>query len=132
MRISADLPLLSDTERSCLERYLDLLVETFGDRLLEVSVYGSVARGEPWPQGIPIRSDLDLMVLTSEPVRKEVENSLVDATMPLFLECGRQLGPAFKTPGELTHPKSEGAAEFFSQFRRDAIKLYDASRRLRQ
>jgi hypothetical protein len=52
--------------------------------------------------------------------------------MPLFLECGRQLGPAFKTPGELTHPKSDGAAEFFGQFRRDAIKLYDASRRLRQ
>ena len=132
MSVPAELPLLSESERSCLERYLDLLVERLGERLLEVSVYGSVARAEPWPHGMPIRSDLDLMVITSEPVPKDVADALVDATMPLFLECGRQLGPVFKTQDELAHPKSERAAEFFRQFRRDAILVYDTSRRLRQ
>jgi predicted nucleotidyltransferase len=132
MRLAADLPLLSQAERSCLDRYLDLLVERLGEDLLEVSAYGSVARAEPWPRGMPIRSDLDLMVITCEPVPTDLADELVDETMPLFLECGRQLGPVFKTPDELAHPKSERAAEFLRQFRRDAIPLYDASRRLRQ
>jgi predicted nucleotidyltransferase len=116
---------LNATERSCLERYLDFLVQTLGDRLLEVSAYGSVARGEPWPRGMQIRSDLDLMVITSEPVPRNVVEALVDATMPLFLECGRQLGPVFKTPTELAYPKSGREAEFFKQFRQDAVPLYD-------
>jgi predicted nucleotidyltransferase len=124
VRIAAELPLLSDVERSCLERYLDLLAEQLGASLLEIAVYGSVARGEPWPRGIPIRSDLDLMVVTSDPVPKELADELVDATMPLFLECGRQLGPVFKTPHELAHPETERAAEFVRQFRRDAIVVY--------
>jgi predicted nucleotidyltransferase len=126
VRLDVELPLLSEAERSCLERYVDLLIERLGERLLEVSVYGSVARGEPWPQGMAIRSDLDLMVITSEPVPKGVADGLVDATMPLFLECGRQLGPVFKTADELAHPKSERAAEFFRQFRRDSVPLYRA------
>jgi predicted nucleotidyltransferase len=128
----AELPALSEAERSTLERYLDLLVETLGERLLEVSVYGSVARGESWPPGMPIRSDLDLMVVTSEPVPAETQTRLLDATMPLFLESGRQLGPVFRTPDELEHPKAAAMAEYLEQFRRDAIVLYDASRRLRQ
>jgi predicted nucleotidyltransferase len=125
MRLSADLPLLSEPERSCLEQYLDLLLETLGEQLLEVSVYGSVARAESWPGGMPIRSDLDLMVVTAEPVSADQAATLVDATMPLFLEAGRQLGPVFKTPGELAHPKTGHAAEFFRRFRRDAIQVYE-------
>jgi predicted nucleotidyltransferase len=137
VRIAAELPLLTGPERSCLERYLDVLVDTLGDDLLEVHVYGSVARGESWPAGMPIRSDLDLLVVTSEPVLQGVVAQLVDATMPLFLECGRQLGPVFRTHADLEHPKTERAAEFLRQFRRDAIPVYEsrataASRRLRQ
>jgi predicted nucleotidyltransferase len=127
MRTRPDLAVLTDVERSCLERYLDVLVEKLGEQLLEVSVYGSIARGEPWPPGMPIRSDLDLMVITSDPVPKEVADSLVDATMPLFLESGRQLGPVFKTPDDLAHPQTKRAAEFFRQFRRDAIVLWSRS-----
>jgi predicted nucleotidyltransferase len=124
VKLAAGLPLLSAAERSCLERYLDILVERLGESLLEVSIYGSVARGEPWPRWMPIRSDLDLMVVTSEPVPKELADELLEDTMPLFLECGRQLGPVFKTPEELAHPKTERAAEFVRQFRRDAIVVH--------
>ncbi len=132
MRIAHDLPVLSDTERSCLERYLDLLVETLGEQQLEVFVYGSVARGESWPPGMPICSDLDLLVVTSESVSAEVADALVEATMPLFLESGRQLGPVFRTAAELARPRTSRGAEFLEQFRRDAIPIYDASRRFRQ
>jgi predicted nucleotidyltransferase len=120
MRIAVDLPLLSDTERSCLERYLDLLAERLGDRLLEVSVFGSVARGESWPAGMPIRSDLDLLVLTSEPLPEEVVDELVDATLPLFLESGRQLGPQFRTSRGL----GEGSQEFRDEFERDRVVVW--------
>jgi predicted nucleotidyltransferase len=121
VRIAADLPLLSDAERSCLERYVDLLVERLGERLLEVSVYGSVARGESWPAGMPIRSDLDLLVLTEKPLAQEEIDALVEATMPLFLECGRQLGPQFRTREGL----AEGSPDFAEHLRRDAIVLYE-------
>lgn len=119
-----DLPVLDDRERSCLARYLELLVETLGDGLVEVAVFGSVARGESWPAGMPIRSDLDLLVVTDEPVAEEVQQALLDATLPLFLECGRQLGPQFRTPEQLASPSTERAAEFVEQLRRDAVSIY--------
>jgi predicted nucleotidyltransferase len=128
MRTAADLPLLSDAERSCLDRYLDLLVERLGERLLEVAVFGSVARGESWPAGMPIRSDLDLLVLTETPAGQEEIDALVEATMPLFLECGRQLGAQFRTRQGV----AEGSPEFVEELQRDAIVLYDASRLFRQ
>jgi predicted nucleotidyltransferase len=117
-----DLSVLHEVERSCLARYLDLLVETLGSGLVEVAVYGSVARGETWPRGMPIRSDLDLLVITDEPVPQATVDALVDATMPLFLESGRQLGPQFKAVGEL------GSSEFVRRVREDAIVVYSRGR----
>jgi predicted nucleotidyltransferase len=120
VRLTAELPVLSEVERSCLERYLDTLVEALGDRLLEVSVFGSAARGESWPPGMPIRSDLDLLVLTRDPLPNREIEALVDATLPLFLECGRQLGPQFRTREGI----SEGSGEFREELERDAIVVW--------
>jgi predicted nucleotidyltransferase len=120
VRLAAELPVLSDAERSCLKRYLDVLVDALGDRLLEVSVFGSVARGESWPAGMPIRSDLDLLVLTDTPVPQDEIDALVDATLPLFLECGRQLGPQFRTRDGL----AEGSAELREELERDGIAVW--------
>jgi predicted nucleotidyltransferase len=88
------LPLLNETERGCLERYLDLLADRLGDDLVEAQVFGSVARGESWPRGMPIRSDLDLLVVTRRELAQEEKDALFDETFPLFLECGRQISPA--------------------------------------
>jgi hypothetical protein len=44
------LEILNDVERDCLNRYVALLSDRLGDRLLGVSVYGSVARDEHWPR----------------------------------------------------------------------------------
>jgi predicted nucleotidyltransferase len=89
-----------------------------------VAVYGSVARGESWPLGIPIRSDLDLLVVTEEPVAEDVVARLVDETYPLFLESGRVIGSVFRTQEQLANPETERAAEFGEQARRDAIPIY--------
>jgi hypothetical protein len=47
---------------------------------------------------MPIRSDLDVLVLVARPLADDEADELVDATLPLFLESGRQLSPQFRTP----------------------------------
>jgi predicted nucleotidyltransferase len=89
-----------------------------------VIVFGSVARGESWPRGMPIRSDLDLLVITDSPLPGELVDELVRATMPLFLECGRQLGPQFRTRPGLAEPKDERAAAFLANVEREGITIY--------
>ena len=108
---------LSPAERGALDAYVALLRERLGDDLLAVRVFGSVARGEAWWDGMPIRSDLDLLVLVREPLDAALQQELVDATYPLFLESGRQLGPQFRTPEQ--HAASPSRAEIDA----DAVEL---------
>jgi predicted kinase/predicted nucleotidyltransferase len=114
-----DLRVLAAVERSCLTRYVDLLADTLGVDLEEIVLFGSVARGESWPTGMPIRSDLDLLVVTDSLVAAETQSELVDATLPLFLECGRQIGPQFRTREQLGQQ-----SEFLANVERDGICLY--------
>ena len=87
-------------------------------------MFGSVARGESWPRGMPIRSDLDLLVICDRAWSEEEQEELATATMPLFLECGRQLGPQFRTRAGLAEPK--GAA-FVENVEREGITIYRRS-----
>jgi predicted nucleotidyltransferase len=119
------LPLLTSSERGCLARYLQLLEQTLGENLREVLVFGSVARGESWPRGMPIRSDLDLLVLTHSPVAEPVIEELIDATLPLFLECGRQIGPQFRTREQLA-ADDERTTTFRENVARDGISVFRA------
>jgi predicted nucleotidyltransferase len=93
------------------------------ERYLGAFVFGSVARGDAWPAGMPIRSDLDLLVLTRGRVPAEVEDALVDETYPLFLESGRQIGPTFWSRERLEHPPDERARRFLENVRREAVPL---------
>jgi predicted nucleotidyltransferase len=119
-----DLPLLSESERRCLQRYVDLLVETLGGTLAEVVLFGSVARGESWPRAMRIRSDFDILVVTDSQLPDAVVASLIDGTLPLFLECGRQIGPVFRTRKELAQPKDDRTAAFLENVKQDAVPLY--------
>jgi predicted nucleotidyltransferase len=112
------LELLTDSERRTLDTYVRELRERLGEQLLAVRVFGSVARGESWPAGMPIRSDLDLLVLVREPTDDDTERALIDATFPLFLESGRQLSPQFRTPGEHESSPSRAAIDA------DAIEVW--------
>ncbi len=112
-----ELAILGAAERACLARYLELLAAVEG--VAEVWLFGSVARGEAWPAGMPIRSDIDLLVVTRDPLSSAEVQRLVDATMPLFLECGRQIAPQFRTSAAL-----EGAdGALMEEVRRDGIRL---------
>ena len=111
------LAILTDTERRTLDAYVRLLRERLGKRLVSVRVFGSVARGESWPRGMPIRSDLDLLVLVREALEPELQQELVDATYPLFLESGRVIGPQFRTPEQHAASPSRDGID------RDAVEL---------
>lgn len=113
----AALEILDATERRTLDAYVALLQERLGERLLRVAVFGSVARGERWPAGMPIRSDLDLLVVVREPLEPGLAQALIDATYPLFLESGRQIGPQFRTPEQHAASPSREAIE------RDAVDV---------
>jgi predicted nucleotidyltransferase len=117
------LPLLRPAEQSCLSRYLVLLGDTLEDDLVRVVVFGSVARGESWPRGMRIRSDLDLLVVTRSAVAQETAQTLLDATLPLYLECGRQISPQFRTADEL-EAETGRAATFREHIARDGVTVF--------
>jgi predicted nucleotidyltransferase len=114
---------LGETERRCVLRYLSLLAERLGANLVEVRLFGSAARGEMWPEWMPMHSDIDLLVLTQGAVSEEERQSLLEASYELYLECGRQLAPTFWTVARFASPEAK-AADFAEQIRQDSKALY--------
>jgi predicted nucleotidyltransferase len=93
----AETPHLSAAERSCLERFGATLVDELGDELEALWLFGSAARGDRWPDRVPMRSDIDLLVVTEKPLPAMHMEALVSATYPLFLESGTQIDAQFRT-----------------------------------
>ena len=114
-------PHLSPAERDCLARYVSQLVDVLGAELQAVWLFGSAARGDAWWPAMRIRSDIDLVVVTTRPLGEPLQDELVDATYPLFLECGRQIGPQFRTPADL---EVEPPTPFLETFRADRVLLW--------
>lgn len=48
----------------------------------------------------------------------------MNETYPLFLRCGRQLGPQFRTPAQLAAPSTDDAARFVEQVERECVALW--------
>lgn len=118
-----ELPALTDAERSCLSRYLSQAIASLEDSLLRVILFGSIARGESWPQGMPIRSDLDLLLVTDAPVPSSASVALIEATFPLFLECGRQISPQFRTSDQMQASDERGAV-FLENVKQDGVIIF--------
>jgi predicted nucleotidyltransferase len=57
---------LTELESDCLGRHLSLLERRLGRRLPEVRMFGSAARGDMWSASAPMRSDIDLLVVTRD------------------------------------------------------------------
>ena len=109
---------LSQPERSCVERYVSLLRERLGSELHRVVLFGSAARGDMWDAGSPMRSDIDLLVVTRTELPQAAEEELLNETYPLYLECGRQIGPQFRTEESL------GSAVFAENVARDGVEVW--------
>ncbi len=124
MESAAPLSHLNATERECALTYVRQLTDRLGDNLLQVWLYGSAARGDMWPDWMPLHSDIDLLVLTRDPVAQDVQDELIDATYPLFLQCGRQLSPQFRTVLEFDAPSSDRTRQFFDRVRAEGKLIY--------
>jgi predicted nucleotidyltransferase len=114
---------LSDAERACLGRFVAFARERLGERLVLAVPFGSAARGEMWPAGFPIHSDFDVLLVVDGPVDPADRDALVDATYPLFLECGRQISPALLPVERWEHPAAGTEAELVAAVRRDGVEL---------
>jgi predicted nucleotidyltransferase len=118
---------LNDRERDCVRRYVTLLAEQLVANLVQVRLFGSAARGDMWPDGMPMRSDIDLLVLSREPAEEAVQQELGDETYPLFLECGRQIAPQFRTMAWFDAPGDERHHEFVARVRQEGIIIFAQS-----
>jgi hypothetical protein len=114
--MTAGLPILSEVDRRTSTRTSHCL-RTVPVPTPPVRVSGSVAPGERWWPGMPIHSHLDLLVLVREPLQPALQQESLDATYPLFLESGRQLGPQFRTPEQLA------ASPIREVIERDGVEL---------
>ena len=117
---------LSESEEGCLRRFCALLAERLGADLVAVRMFGSAARGDMWPAHSPMHSDIDLLVVTRSPVSADVRHELENETYPLYLECGRQLSPAFFTEARLKAPESERTRDFLAQVERDGVDVWSS------
>jgi predicted nucleotidyltransferase len=129
-RLAADeasLVHLVEGERDCLRRYLSFLAERLEENLIEVWLCGSAARGDMWPDWMPMHSDIDLLVISKEPVLPEIQTELINETYPLFLECGRQISPQFRTMGQFRSPTDELTLRFVAQVRAEGFVIYGAA-----
>ena len=111
---------MTAAEQECLGRYVESLSDTLGDALEEVWLFGSAARGDMWADFWPMRSDVDLLVVTAELLSPETRDELLGLTYPLYLECGRQISPAFRTGREL----NSQWAPLHAEVSRDGVRLW--------
>jgi hypothetical protein len=117
---------LTEAERDCLNRYCRLLAARLGDRLVLVRMFGSAARGDMWPAYSPHHSDIDLLVVTRDAVAEDEREALLDETYPLYLECGRQLSPAFFSQARMAAPESARTREFLARVADEGVDVWSS------
>ena len=118
---------LDEAERECVLRYLSLLAQHLGGNLVQVWLCGSAARGDRWPDWMPIHSDIDLLVLTNESVPQGYQEQLIAKTYPFFLECGRQISPQFRTMEQFCAPQDVRTRGFVTRVRAEGYVICAAA-----
>jgi hypothetical protein len=59
-----------------------------------------------------MNSDIDLLILTEQPIADQDGEELINETYPSYLECGRQISPQFHTVKEFRNPTTERGVAF--------------------
>jgi predicted nucleotidyltransferase len=111
----AELDVLNKAELECVSVYVARLQKALGSDLKEICVFGSVARGAMWHEGMGIRSDIDLLVVTEQvpsDTRKEA------------LACGRQIAPAFVAAADFVSPSTLERREFLESIANEKRRIY--------
>jgi hypothetical protein len=77
-----------------------------------------------WAPSSPMRSDIDLLVVTASAIPEPERQELLDLTYPLYLECGRQISPHFLEQRLLGDPRDERQRRFLSEVERDGVRIW--------
>lgn len=68
------------------------------------------------------------VALTTRPVPEETRGDLVAQTLPLFLECGKQIAPQFRIVDWFVDPPDERHRDFVARVREEGSVLYRQSK----
>jgi predicted nucleotidyltransferase len=108
-----------------LGAFLEKLQQLEGENLLQVVLFGSVARGDSRPD-----SDMDLFVLVREGVDMELAERIVETSMDVDLEegeCKVHIAPFINTVKEYEDGRRSGVPVFYS-IKEEGVVLYDVER----
>jgi hypothetical protein len=101
---------LAPIERDCVARYCALLAERLGADLRAVKVFGA--------------GSIELLVITARELGGDEQEQLVEATHPLYVECGRQIRPHFLAEDWLVGPRSEHVRELLGRVRNEGMDVW--------
>ena len=111
IQVSSQEPNTDKVIRAC-QRALE---KHYGDRLIDVIVYGSAARGEMTPE-----SDLDLLVLLRPPFDFFTElRQIVDILYPIQLNSNRLISAKPASADDF----KRGASQFLRNIRAESISV---------
>lgn len=110
-----------DGRRKIAEEFAKEAVKRYGDRIEEIILYGSVARGESHG-----KSDIDVLVISEEPRYKFIRK-LGDLTFPVLLDRGELISTTVMSKGHFRWLK--GLNSFFvKNVLNDGVVLYKAGK----
>jgi len=102
--------------REAIEDFLQRISERAGDRVREVILYGSMARGDAGPE-----SDVDLLVVW-DGARADARDVLSGTATDIFLRRGVDLSPHPVTLEHLADLRAMRTA-FYEEVERDGVQL---------
>ncbi|MFK0686365.1 nucleotidyltransferase domain-containing protein [Ochrobactrum sp. BD67] len=124
MITSLEIPGLNKLEAKAVYKFSRDVQKIVGIDLRLVGLFGSMARGDAWAQTSTNRSDIDLLVVTGNPLDRDTRHKIDEMTYGLFLYCGRQISPQYRDAKWMEHPPDQKARDFIAALKNEMIPIY--------
>jgi len=110
---------LTSRRQQAIADFAGRLRAVLGQRLVDLRLFGSVARGDAHPD-----SDIDILVIVqaSDEERSRLERQIVDVAFDVNLQYDFYISPRVLTPALLAHPVW-GQTPFLKAIQRESVAL---------